>query len=147
MTGSAKGVTAAKVRSRKYILNKATVDSVKVSYQSSAKSIFKLLSKNWNPSPIRRFSHGIRLLSQPSKRILYTSAKLTDSNSTWIVYCGATTVASPTNIEGVEAPDDVTLTISTSAMTLLFASIPSFVADIKLIILTSVFQSNGVTRA
>ncbi len=47
MTGSAKGVTAAKVRSRKYILNKATVDSVKVSYQSSAKSIFKQLSKNW----------------------------------------------------------------------------------------------------
>ena len=87
------------------------------------------------------------MLSQPSKRILDTPAKLTDSNSTWIVYCGATTVASPTTIEGVEALDDVTLTISTSAMTLLFASIPSFVADIKLIILTSVFQSNGVTRA
>ena len=64
------------------------------------------------------------MLSQPSKRILDTSAKLTDSNSTWIVYCGATTVASPTTIEGVEAPDDVTL---------LFANIPSFVADIKLI--------------
>lgn len=100
-----------------------------------------------NLSPMNRLSHGIRLLSQPSKRILDTSAKLTDSNSICIVYSDATTVASPTTIEGIEAPDDVTLTISASAMALLFASIPSFVADIKLIILTSVFQSNGVSRA
>lgn len=47
MTGSAKSVTAAKVRSRKCILKKGTGDSVKASYQPSAKSIFKQLSKNW----------------------------------------------------------------------------------------------------
>lgn len=41
MAGSSKGVIAAKVRSRKYICNKGTGVSIRASYQSSVKSIFK----------------------------------------------------------------------------------------------------------
>ena len=64
-----------------------------------------------------------------------------------IVYYGTTTVASSPTLESVEAPADITLTIRIGAMTLLFASIPSSVANIKLIIQASASQSNGVTGA
>lgn len=153
MSGSAKGVTAAKVRSRKYIRNKGTGGSVRTSYQSSVKSIFKQLSQSWKSlTNARILAWNALALSQAGKRILGTSAKLTGSNiymclNYWIVYCGGTAVANPPTLEGVEAPADATLSLSTSAMSLQLASIPASVSNIKLIIQASVPQSNGVTRA
>ncbi len=153
MSGSAKGVTAAKVRSRKYIRNKGTGGSVRTSYQSSVKSIFKQFSQSWKSlTNAQILAWNALALSQAGKRILGTSAKLTGSNlymrlNYWIVYCGGTAVANPPTLEGVEAPADATLTLSASAMTLQLASIPASVANIKLIIQASVPQSNGVTRA
>lgn len=47
MTVSAKDVTTAKVCNRKCILNKGIGDSVRTNYQTSAKSIFRQLFKNW----------------------------------------------------------------------------------------------------
>lgn len=47
MSGSAKGVTAAKTRGRKYIRNHGYGGSTRTSYQASVKSIFKQLSQAW----------------------------------------------------------------------------------------------------
>lgn len=45
MSGSAKGVTAAKTRGRKYIRNRGYGGSTRTSYQSSVKAVFKQLSQ------------------------------------------------------------------------------------------------------
>ena len=47
MSGSAKGVTAAKTRGRKYIRNRGYGGSVRTSDQASVKAIFKRLSQAW----------------------------------------------------------------------------------------------------
>lgn len=47
MSGSAKGVTAAKVRGRKYIRNRGYGGGFKTAAQSSVKAIFKQLSQGW----------------------------------------------------------------------------------------------------
>ena len=47
MSGSAKGVTAAKVRGRKYIRNRGYGGGFKTSAQAAVKSIFKQLSQSW----------------------------------------------------------------------------------------------------
>ncbi len=44
MSGSAKGVTAAKSRGRKYIRNRGYCGSTRTSSQSSVKAVFKQLS-------------------------------------------------------------------------------------------------------
>ena len=47
MSGSAKGVTAAKVKSRKYIRNRGYGGSTHTSFQASVKAVFKQLSQAW----------------------------------------------------------------------------------------------------
>ena len=47
MSGSAKGVTAAKVRGRKYIRNRGYGGAARTSAQAAVKSIFKQLSQSW----------------------------------------------------------------------------------------------------
>ena len=47
MSGSAKGVTAAKTRGRKYIRNRGYGGSVRTSDQASVKAVFKRLSQAW----------------------------------------------------------------------------------------------------
>ncbi|MCM1502038.1 MAG: hypothetical protein NC115_05155 [Bacteroidales bacterium] len=47
MSGSAKGVTAAKVHGRKYIRNRGYGGSTRTSVQAAVKSIFKALSQSW----------------------------------------------------------------------------------------------------
>lgn len=47
MSGSAKGVTAAKTRGRKYIRNRGYGGSTRTAFQSSVKAVFKQLSQVW----------------------------------------------------------------------------------------------------
>lgn len=47
MSGSAKGVTAAKVRGRKYIRNRGYGGAVRTAAQAAVKSVFKQLSQSW----------------------------------------------------------------------------------------------------
>ena len=47
MSGSAKGVTAAKTRGRKYIRNRGYGGSTRTAFQSSVKAVFKQLSQAW----------------------------------------------------------------------------------------------------
>ena len=44
MSGSAKGVTAAKVKNRKYIRNRGYGGSVRTSDQAKVKSVFRMLT-------------------------------------------------------------------------------------------------------
>lgn len=64
MSGSAKGVTAAKVRGRKYIRNRGYGGGFKSSAQGAVKAIFKQLSQNWRP----RFSPGMPLQAPRRER-------------------------------------------------------------------------------
>ena len=63
MTGSSKGVTAAKVRSRKYIRNKGIGGSVRTSTNPQRNPFSRSSPRAGNLSPMRRSSHGTRLLS------------------------------------------------------------------------------------
>ena len=47
MSGSAKGVTAAKTMGRKYIRNKGYGGGVRTAAQAAVKSVFKQLSQGW----------------------------------------------------------------------------------------------------
>ena len=47
MSGSAKGVTAAKSRGRKYIRNRGYGGAVRTAAQSSVKAVFKQLTQAW----------------------------------------------------------------------------------------------------
>lgn len=66
----------------------------------------------------------------------------------WIVYCGGTALSDPPALRGVEAP--ATATIALTADSFLFtldAEPTTNQADLKLIVMASAPQSNGVSRA
>ena len=50
-------------------------------------------------------------------------------------------------LAGIEAPADVTITLSSAAMTFTLPSIPAYVTNIKLVIQASEPHGNGITRA
>lgn len=56
-------------------------------------------------------------------------------------------MSNPPALSGVDAPAEATLVISSSAMTFTLASVPSDVTNLKLVILASEGQSNGITCA
>lgn len=153
MSGSAKGVTAAKVRGRKYIRNRGYGGGFKTSSQAAVKSIFKQLSQSWkNLTNEQILAWNALALSQSGKRVLGTSSKISGANlysrlNFWIVKTGGTALSSPPTLKGVDAPAEATLTVSATAMTFKLDSIPASVDDLKLVILASAPQSNGITRA
>lgn len=69
MSGSAKGVTAAKVRGRKNIRNRGYGGGFKSSAQGAVKAIFKQLSQNWRSLPMLRFSPGMPLPAPRRERV------------------------------------------------------------------------------
>ena len=56
MSGSAKGVTAAKTRGRKYIRKRRYGGSTRTEFQASVKSVFKQLSQSWKALSNARLS-------------------------------------------------------------------------------------------
>ena len=124
MSGSAKGVTAAKTMGRKYIRNKGYGGGVRTAAQAAVKS-----------------------------SVLGTSSKITGSNlymrlNYWIVYCGGDALTNPPALRGVEAPSGAAISLTTDAFTFTLDSEPTQnMADLKLVIMASAPQSNGVTRA
>lgn len=94
MSGSAKGVTAAKTMGRKYIRN-------------------------------RGYGGGTRT-----------------------AYCGGDALTAPPMLRGVEAPSGAAISLTADAFTFTLDSEPTEnMADLKLVIMASAPQSNGVTRA
>ena len=153
MSGSAKGVTAAKTRGRKYIRNRGYGGSTRTSYQSSVKAVFKQLSQAWQGLTNEQIlAWNAAANSAQGKSVLGTKAKITGSNlfmrlNYWVVYCGGSILTTPPVLSGVEAPAAATVVLSSEAMTFTLASIPADVTNLKLIIQASEPQSNGITRA
>ena len=153
MSGSAKGVTAAKVRGRKYIRNRGYGGSVRTSAQAAVKSIFKQLSQSWkNLTNAQILAWNALAQTQAGKSVLGTSAKISGANlysrlNFWIVKCGGVALSTPPNLVGVEAPAEAELDLSAEAFTFQLTDMPEATDDIKLVILASAPQSNGVTRA
>ena len=153
MSGSAKGVTAAKVRGRKYIRNRGYGGSVRTSAQAAVKSIFKQLSQSWkNLTNAQILAWNALAQTQAGKSVLGTSAKISGANlysrlNYWIVFCGGEALSNTPALQGVEAPTEAVVTLTPTKFTFELESEPENVQDLKLIIQASAPQSNGVTRA
>lgn len=153
MSGSAKGVTAAKTLGRKYIRNRGYGGSVRTSDQASVKAIFKKLSQAWQSlTNDQILAWNSAALSAEAKSVLGTKTKITGSNlfmrlNYWVVFCGGSIMTAPPALNGLDAPASATLALSYEAFTLTLASIPSVTTNIKLIICASAPQSNGISKA
>ena len=153
MSGSAKGVTAAKNRGRKYIRNRGYGGSTRTSNQAAVKSIFKQLSQAWrNLTNAQILAWNALALTQMGKSILGTKGKISGANlfmrlNYWIVYCGGAIAENPPALAGVEAPSEAVITLTAEKFEFELENVPADTANLKLVILASEPQSNGVTRA
>ena len=153
MSGSAKGVTAAKTMGRKYIRNRGYGGSARTSAQASVKSIFKQLSQAWkNLTNAQILAWNALALTQAGKSVLGTSAKISGANlftrlNYWIVACGGNVMQNPPTLQGVEAPTEAVITLTPSKFTFELEGEPENPENLKLIVMASAPQSNGVTRA
>ena len=153
MSGSAKGVTAAKVKTRKYIRNRGYGGSVRTADQAKVKGIFKQLTTMWKSLTSAQILAWNKLaLSQEGRSVLGSKAKISGSNlftrlNYWIVACGGSAVVNPPELVGVENPGAATIACQGETFTLTLASVPTDVTNLKLVIEATEGQSNGVTRA
>ena len=153
MSGSAKGVTAAKVKSRKYIRNRGYGGSTRTSFQASVKAVFKQLSQAWKSlTNAQILAWNAAANSAEGRSVLGTKGKISGSNlfmrlNYWVVYCGGAIKTDVPTLVGVVTPADATIVLSSSAMTFTLAEIPSDVSNLKLVIQASEPQGNGITRA
>lgn len=153
MSGSAKGVTAAKTHGRKYIRNRGYGGGFKSSAQSAVNSIFKQLSQSWRAlSNAQILSWNALANTQKGKSVLGTSSKISGANlysrlNFWIVKSGGTAVSDPPALVGVESPASAEVVCSGDTFTLQLPEIPASVENLKLEIMASAPQSNGITKA
>ena len=153
MSGSAKGVTAAKVRGRKYIRNRGYGGAARTSAQAAVKSIFNQLSQSWrNLTNAQILAWNALAQTQAGKSVLGTSSKISGANlysrlNYWIVACGGQAIANPPALQGVEAPTEAVITLTPTKFTFELEGEPEGVENLKLIVQASAPQSNGVTRA
>ena len=153
MSGSAKGVTAAKSRGRKYIRNRGYGGSVRTSAQASVKAIFKQLSQAWkNLTNAQILAWNALAQSQAGKSVLGTASKISGANlftrlNYWVVYCGGQIMANPPTLQGVEAPSEAVITLTPEKFTFELEYEPAGAADLKLVVMASAPQSNGISRA
>ena len=153
MSGSAQGVTAAKSRGRKYIRNRGYGGSVRTSAQASVKAIFKQLSQAWkNLTNAQILAWNALAQSQAGKSVLGTASKISGANlftrlNYWVVYCGGEIMANPPTLQGVEAPSEAVITLTPTKFTFELEYEPAGAADLKLVVMASAPQSNGISRA
>ena len=153
MSGSAKGVTAAKSRGRKYIRNRGYGGGVRTSAQAAVKSVFKQLTQSWkNLTNAQILAWNALAQTQAGKSVLGTSSKISGANlysrlNYWIVACGGQAIANPPALQGVEAPTEAVITLTPTKFTFELEGEPEGVENLKLIVQASAPQSNGVTRA
>ena len=153
MSGSAKGVTAAKTRGRKYIRNRGYGGSVRTSDQASVKAVFKKLSQAWQSlTNAQILAWNAASKTAEARSVLGTKTKITGSNlfmrlNYWVLYCGGSIMQNPPALTGVDAPAAATITLTGAAFTFKLDSVPASVANLKLIICASEPQSNGISRA
>lgn len=153
MSGSAKGVIAAKVRGRKYIRNRGYGGGFKTAAQSSIKAIFKQLSQGWKGLTNAQILAWNSLANtQKGKSVLGTSSKISGANlysrlNFWIVKAGGAALATPPALVGVDAPCEADLSLTAANFHFQLPDPPAEKDDLRLVIMASAPQSNGVTRA
>lgn len=153
MSGSAKGVTAAKARGRKYLRNRGYGGGTSTSFQASVKSIFKQLSQSWrNLTDVQINAWNSLAGSQAGRSVLGSNAKISGLNlyqrlNFWVIRCGGTAMSNPPTLAGVDAPASASVTLTDSAFTFTLSSIPSSVTNLKLVIMASKPQSAGISQA
>ncbi len=153
MSGSAKGVTAAKVKSRKYIRNRGYGGSVRTADQAKVKGVFKRLTTMWRGLTNDQILAWNKLaLSQEARSVLGTKGKISGANlftrlNYWIVACGGSALTTPPTLVGVETPGACTIVCTGSAFTFKLDAVPADVTNLKLVIEATEGQSNGVSRA
>ena len=153
MSGSAKGVTAAKMKSRKYIRNRGYGGSVRTSDQAKVKSVFKMLTTKWKTLTNEQILAWNKLaLSQEGRSVLGTKAKLSGSNlftrlNYWVVSLGGQVMVTPPEINSVEAPSAATIVCQGDTFTFKLDQDLTDNGGIFLVIEATEGQSNGVTRA
>ena len=86
------------------------------------------------------------------KSVLGTGAKISGANlftrlNYWVVACGGAIMTEPPVLKGVEAPSSATIALTAEKFSFTLDGEPAVPADLKLIILASPAQSNGITRA
>ena len=152
MSGSAKGVTAAKTRGRKYIRNRGYGGSVRTSDQASVKAIFKKLSQAWQSLTNEQIlAWNKAALSADAKSILGTKGKISGLNlfqrlNFWVVKLGGSILTTPPTLSGVETPSEATIVCTSAAFTFKLNQAIADNGGIYLIIQASEGQSNGVSR-
>ena len=130
MSGSAKGVTAAKVRGRKYIRNRGYGGGFKTSAQAAVKSIFKQLSQSWKSlTNAQILAWNALANTQKGKSVLGTSSKISGANlysrlNFLIVKCGGAALATPPTLVGVDAPAEAEVDYSADAFTFQLTDMP-----------------------
>ena len=153
MSGSAKGVTAAKMKSRKYIKNRGYGSGIRTSDQAKVKGVFKMLTTKWKSlSSAEILAWNKLALSQEGRSVLGTKAKISGSNlftrlNFWVVTCGGNVMTTPPELVGVESPSSATVVAQGNTLTFKLDQNLTDNGGIFLVIEASEGQSNGVTRA
>ncbi len=153
MSGSAKGVTAAKVKSRKYISNRGYCGSVRTADQAKVKGVFKRLTTMWRGLTNDQILAWNKLaLSQEARSVLGTKGKISGANlftrlNYWIVACGGSPETTPPTLVGVENPSSATIVCQGETFTFKLDQALADNGGIFLVIEASEGQSNGVSRA
>lgn len=153
MSGSAKGVTAAKVKSRKYIRNRGYGGSVRTADQAKVKGVFKRLTTMWRGLTNDQILAWNKLaLSQEARSVLGTKGKISGANlftrlNYWIVACGGSPETTPPTLVGVENPSSATIVCQGETFTFKLDQALADNGGIFLVIEASEGQSNGVSRA
>ena len=153
MSGSAKGVTAAKVKNRKYIRNRGYGGSVRTTDQAKVKGVFKRLTTMWKTLPNDQILAWNKLaLSQEARSVLGTKGKISGANlftrlNYWIVACGGSPETTPPTLLGVENPSGATIVCQGDTFTFKLNQALADNGGIFLVIEATEGQSNGVSRA
>jgi hypothetical protein len=153
MSGSAKGVTAAKSRGRKYIRNRGYGGATRTSAQSSVKAVFKQLSQAWQGLTNEQIlAWNASANTAQGKSVLGTKSKISGANlfmrlNFWVLKCGGTMLTAPPTLSGVDAPSSCTIALTADAFKFTIDDVPAVTTNLKLIITASEPQSNGITRA
>ena len=152
MSGSAKGVTAAKVKGRKFIRNRGYGGRVGTPDQAKNKGVMKMITTSWKSLTNEQILAWNKLaLSQNAKSVLGTKGKISGLNlfqrlNFWVVKLGGAIMTTPPTLTGVETPSEATIVCNADTFTFTLEQPIEDNGGIYLIIQASEGQSNGVSR-
>ena len=152
MSGSAKGVTAAKNKGRKFIKNRGYGGRIGTIDQAKNKGVMKMITTKWKSLTNEQILAWNKLaLTQDAKSVMGTKARISGLNlfqrlNFWVVKLGGNIMEMPPTLVGVETPSNATIVCNSSAFTFKLDQPLFDNGGIYLVIQASEGQSNGVSR-